>query len=186
MLGTGHELSIDIVHTRLLPPRGLSLQKTIPGHGWDPSPRTARSCQCATAALIASVSAGISLACGLTTSGEAYCWGSNFGGGLGNGLVGDAQPTPGPVRGGLTFASIHTGSDHVCGVTTGSVAYCWGNNFNAQLGDSTRIDRTEPSAVSGGHTFATISASWFHTCGFSSSAVAYCWGSKEFVRSATA
>ena len=129
----------------------------------------------------ASVSAGITLACGLTTSGETYCWGSNSGGGLGNGfLFGGAQPTPGLVLGGLTFASISTGLETVCGVTTSSVAYCWGGDWGGNLGIGTTGDRSTPTAVSGGLSFASVSTDFFHTCGLTTSGEVYCWGSNEF------
>ena len=132
----------------------------------------------------ASVSAGQELACGSTTSGEAYCWGTNFSGGFGNGSVGgfgDAQPTPGPVLGGLTFASISTGGDYVCGVTTSSVAYCWGADWEGNLGIGfPGGDRSTPAAVSGGLSFASVSTDQLHTCGLTTSGEVYCWGRNDF------
>ncbi len=128
----------------------------------------------------ASVSAGQELACGLTTSGEAYCWGLNYNGNLGNGSSGGRQTTPGPVLGGLTFASISTGDDYVCGVTTSSVAYCWGTDWGGNLGIGSGGDRSTPTAVSGGLSFASVGTDGVHTCGLTTSGEIYCWGNNSF------
>src|SRR5207249_2212099 len=73
------------------------------------------------------VSAGGRHTCGVTTSGAAYCWGSN-----GSGQLGEGTNTPrfGPVSiaGGLGFTTISAGGTHTCGVTTDGTAYCWGSN----------------------------------------------------------
>ena len=58
-----------------------------------------------------SVSAGIPHTCGVTTSGEAYCWGGNEDGQLGIGGITFAATTrPVPVLGDLAFASVSAGA----------------------------------------------------------------------------
>ena len=71
------------------------------------------------------------------------------------------------------------GAFHTCGVATNGAAYCWGNNFDGQLGTGTGHE-TVPTAVAGGLTFASVSTSWFHTCGLTTSGVGYCWGDNVF------
>jgi len=128
----------------------------------------------------ASVSAGHDLACGLVTGGAAYCWGLNSFGGLGNGTFEGTQPIPGPVLGGLTFTSISTGGDYVCGVATSSVAYCWGTDWGGNLGIGIAGDLSTPVEVSGGLSFASVSSDELHTCGLTTANEVYCWGNNHF------
>ena len=83
----------------------------------------------------ASVSAGADHACALTPTGAAYCWGSSFDvGALGSGS-GAGGNVPVAVAGGLSFRSISPGTYHMCAVTIGGAAYCWGDNsFWGELG----------------------------------------------------
>ena len=126
----------------------------------------------------ASISAG-GHRCGVTATGDGYCWGSNLYGELGDGTTTD-RLTPTPVAGGLSFASISAGVLHTCGVTTTGVAYCWGVNQSGALGDGTTTDRIVPTPVSGGLTFKQISAGFYYTCGVTTNGEAYCWGGNAY------
>lgn len=76
-----------------------------------------------------------------------------------------------------TWISLAVGNLHTCGLTSGGTAYCWGRNFERQLGDgSAVIDQPTPVAVSGGLTFASLAPGSYHTCGLTSGGAAYCWG----------
>jgi len=87
--------------------------------------------------------------CGVATGGNAYCWGANYAGQLGNGSV-DFSAVPGAVTGGLAFARLTAGNAYTCGLTTGGVAYCWGSNSNGKLGSgSTTNYSTVPVKVAG-------------------------------------
>lgn len=85
----------------------------------------------------ATVSAGWIHSCGVTPAGEAYCWGYNSNGALGNGTR-TLSPTPVPVAGGLSFAVVSAGgfgdphatfAPFTCGVTTAGAVYCWGGRL---------------------------------------------------------
>ena len=122
--------------------------------------------------------------CGLTASGTAYCWGSNFFGQLGNGTTGDDISTnivvvPTPVSGGLAFTAIGIGRSHACGVTTTRVAYCWGDNQFGQLGTGDRVSQTIPTTVAEVLTLAAIGTGTEHTCGLTTVGTAYCWGEND-------
>jgi alpha-tubulin suppressor-like RCC1 family protein len=72
--------------------------------------------------------------CGVTTTGVAYCWGSNYTGELGNGSTSWNSIPVAVGGGGLTFASVSAGGGHSCGLTTTGAAYCWGDNRGGDLG----------------------------------------------------
>jgi len=87
-----------------------------------------------------------------------------------------------PGSTGLIFASLGTGFSHMCGVTRDGQAFCWGNNFESQLGatitescESKSACRT-PLLVTGGLLISSISAGYAHTCAITRTGVAYCWG----------
>ena len=135
----------------------------------------------------ASISAGTGETCGVTTTGAAYCWGSNVTGQLGSGSVVSFSVAPMAVSGGLVFASISAGGTpdpnigFACGVTTDGAAYCWGNNAPGKLGDGNIVGTLElsrvPVRVSGGLTFSSVQAGAAHACGLTTEGAAYCWGS---------
>ena len=127
------------------------------------------------------ISSGYTHTCGLTMTGDAYCWGGEMGhiyGQLGDGTTAQ-RLVPTAVVGGLSFAAVSAGSWHTCGVTTGGAAYCWGHNLYGELGDSTTTDRLVPTPVAGGLTFVALSAGFGFTCGITTSGAAYCWGKNE-------
>ena len=121
--------------------------------------------------------------CGVTLSGDAYCWGDNGFGQLGIGS-GPSAPHPSPtlVAGGLKWTTLATGlGQHSCGVTTAGTTYCWGDNEYGSLGDGTTTRRDSPVQVIGGVAFAQLAAGGFigHSCGLTSAGKAYCWGENE-------
>ncbi len=125
---------------------------------------------------LTSVSAGSTNACGVTTSGAAYCWGNNVSGQLGDGTTTDSY-APVLVAGGHTFVAVSAGiGDYGCGLTTSGAAYCWGRNKNGRFGDGTTTASTRPVAVAGGLAFANLSAGDDHTCGVTTGGAAWCWG----------
>jgi alpha-tubulin suppressor-like RCC1 family protein len=103
-------------------------------------------------ALWTMISAGAYFTCGVEGSGEgaAYCWGLNQSGQLGaasastcldeNSIASYCSVTPLAVSGGLSFSVVSASTQHVCGLTTGGVAYCWGLDTYGELGDGQKGD----------------------------------------------
>jgi alpha-tubulin suppressor-like RCC1 family protein len=125
----------------------------------------------------ASLSAGFTHVCGVTTSGAVYCWGENAGR-LGNGSVGDS-PSPVKAVSQAAFKSVSAGLTHTCGLATDGRAFCWGDNRTGALGTGDTTFRDRPTAVPGTLRFTKISAGNLYTCGVATDGVAYCWGRNE-------
>lgn len=113
--------------------------------------------------------------CGVTTGGDAYCWGPNASGELGDGTT-TARSTPVRVQGDLDFRMITAGDGHTCGLTATDEAWCWGGNGGGQLGDGTAEDRLEPTRVETDLTFEQITAGNDHTCAVTQTGTVHCWG----------
>lgn len=122
----------------------------------------------------ASIKAGPSVTCALTSAGVAYCAGDSFG----------SQAVR--LSGSLQFTSLEAGGEppggiwHICGLVVDK-AYCWGTNGNGQLGVGDLTDRNVPTPVAGNLSFAQLSIGEYHTCGLTTAGDAYCWGANATV-----
>lgn len=125
---------------------------------------------------------------------EAYCWGGNPFGELGDNTQ-IARSTPVKVKGvgggiAIKFNQLSAGSGFTCGLEVGTnKAYCWGFNFYHQLGNgSANMQILTPVAVSGvggaaSLQYSQISSGSIHACALETGTQkAYCWGSGAFGR----
>ena len=131
---------------------------------------------------ITAISAGEYHSCAVA-DGRAYCWGLNVAGGLGNN---DNNSSKVPVSvdtsgilAGRTITAISAGAYHSCAVADGR-AYCWGYNFDGELGNGSFMDALVPVAVDtsgmlAGKTITAISVGYYHSCAVADGR-AYCWG----------
>jgi alpha-tubulin suppressor-like RCC1 family protein len=131
------------------------------------------------------ISSGYAHSCGVTTDDRAYCWGYNHLGMLGTGGPvanpdRDLSTWPVAVTGGLRFRLVSVGAHHACGLTTDDLAYCWGWNHLAQLGDGTRMARSKPTPVAGGRRYRQLRVGSAHTCAVTYADVAFCWGDNTY------
>ena len=137
---------------------------------------------------IVDVSAGDDNTCAVDDDGEAWCWGSDSHGQLGDGGgAGTPQTSPAPVT--MTgvdegFLRIDVGARHVCAVARGGdddstpQLYCWGDDSAGQLGNGgSAADASEPTAVStGGKQFLTVATGGDASCATTVTGTGYCWG----------
>ncbi|MDP3630642.1 MAG: prepilin-type N-terminal cleavage/methylation domain-containing protein [Actinomycetota bacterium] len=132
-----------------------------------------------------SINAGVFHTCSIASDDQAYCWGRNTYGQLGNdsttqSLVPVAVSTSG-VLSGKTIMSISAGQYYACAIVSDNQAYCWGSSGNGQLGNDSTTQSLVPVAVStsgvlSGKTIMSISAGQYYACVMSSDNQAYCWG----------
>jgi alpha-tubulin suppressor-like RCC1 family protein len=80
------------------------------------------------------LSVGAGHACGLTDTGDTWCWGDNQTGELGDCDVSSWSVEPQLVCGKHQWAWVAGGAFHSCGVDTNGAGYCWGSNGEGQLG----------------------------------------------------
>lgn len=146
------------------------------------------------AAQIASIAAGEDYSCALTPGvtadlttgeqahipGDAYCWGGNSFGQLGNGTTDAGYRVPELVSG-LSDAAVQKmapGAFHTCALMADGTARCWGYNNNGQLGTGTATNTyvTAPVKVTGLSAATGISVGQRHTCVVLSDKSVSCWG----------
>ena len=137
---------------------------------------------------VASISAGGEHACGIV-NGDAYCWGENFSGELGddantNSAAPVAVDTSGVLTG-TTLTQVSSGYSHTCALDAAGKAYCWGLDSYGQLGDGNTTNSSAPVAVDtsgvlAGKTLTQITAGVVATCALDAAGAVYCWGRNSF------
>jgi hypothetical protein len=107
------------------------------------------------------VSAGGQHACGIELSnnshGDAWCWGDNAFGQLGDPGAGALESVPKRVAGIRVYKQISAGRDHTCALSQykradntagatpgGAVIQCWGMNHHGQLGNTRTANSSTP------------------------------------------
>jgi len=116
-----------------------------------------------------------SFSCGVTTNDEAWCWGENVAGSIGDGTTSDRE-FPAAVLTTLRFREITVGSSHACGLTESGEIHCWGSNKYGQLSTLPDTLSLVPISVAPSLRFQTIDAGGLQTCGVEVSGDTYCWG----------
>jgi alpha-tubulin suppressor-like RCC1 family protein len=120
--------------------------------------------------------------CGLTPAGQAYCWGLNNVGQIGDGTTENrSTPTPVTQPTGVAFAAVSTEGSQSCGVTASGAAYCWGRNTDGSFGngsfggDGAALPPTAAATSSG--PWQTVRVGNQYACGLNTSGRVFCWGS---------
>lgn len=134
--------------------------------------------------------------CAIASDSNAYCWGYNNYGQLGNGSYGSLADSRFPVAvntvNGVSalysksVASIAAGGNHTCAIANDSKSYCWGLGSSSQLGygNSTKyvpvaVDHSGTGNFSG-KSILQISTGYSYSCANASDNTTYCWGSNSF------
>ena len=127
--------------------------------------------------------------CAVTDLGNIYCWGhSNGEGQLGIGYTSNfayaVSVTPLKVLtpAGVQFASVTTGLEHSCALSTTGTGYCWGDNYQGLYGNNSYADSWVPTPmiVPDNEKLTQISTGWYHTCVITISDKTWCFGRGDF------
>lgn len=113
--------------------------------------------------------------CGVTATGDVYCWGFNSAGQLGTDRTNTTEDcipfrppgvtpgadsvlhgcahTPIKVNGVSSVVALDAGQDHTCALSRTGQMWCWGDNESGELGDGTGFNQSTPVTVLGGLRF---------------------------------
>lgn len=114
--------------------------------------------------------------CAIDTSSEAWCWGDNAHGQLGDGST-TPSLVPVKVAGSHKLSALALTTGSACALDDTFHLLCWGDNTHGQLGDGSTTDAKIPVAVDGSQTYRSVAAHSSGTlCGVTATALR-CWGS---------
>lgn len=124
------------------------------------------------------VSAGLSHACAVRTSGEVACWGRNNFQQLGD-TTSTNSNVPVAVADIADAVEVSAGGQHSCARQTSGAVSCWGSNARGQLGDGTMAMSGRPVRVASLADATQISAGTAHTCALRATGAVVCWGAND-------
>ena len=131
------------------------------------------------------VSCGRITAGAIKSNGTLWLWGYN---GYGNGVLGDnttinrSSPSQ-TVAFGTNWKQVSCGYSSTAAIKTDGTLWCWGYNYNGQLGDNTTTSRSSPIQTI---TFATnwksVNSSESYTAAIKTDGTLWLWGSNSYGR----
>ena len=131
------------------------------------------------------------LSVGVASDGNAYAWGNNQYGQLGQGSTSSTPqktpvrvPLPDGVASGFTYTQIAAGGAHVLAIGSDQTVYAWGANDQGQLGNGSKDANTHPSPMpvkgADGQPFKAVqvSAGAYDSAAIDPQGRVYTWGSE--------
>ena len=134
---------------------------------------------------VTAITAGAYHSFALTSDGQAFAWGSNFYGQLGDRTTTQRNMPVGVYTGGLLtnkkVVANASGKNHSLALTSDGQVFAWGDNSRGQLGDGTTTQRTTPVAIDtsgalAGKTVIAIAAAEYHSLALTSDGQVFAWG----------
>ena len=169
----GEDFGANAVAVRLLPDSGQPAA---------PAPVVVRARGVAPATSFAALHANYGVACGLTPSGVAFCWGTTPQNGglwaLGQTSPPERRLLPTRIPADSPFVAISAGALHTCGLTAAGTVLCAGSGGSGALGTGDLANRPTfvPIAQPPGVRFVRIEAGGTQTCALAADGQAWCWG----------
>ncbi len=129
------------------------------------------------------VSLNYSHFCALS-GGDAYCFGMNYDGELGDGTTDTSDNLVKVVGIDEPIQQMSVGGGYTCAVLESGTVKCWGQNWAGQLGDGTQEASSSPVTVIGlSESASEVQAGSDFTCAVLQSGGVKCWGYVEYPQS---
>jgi len=128
---------------------------------------------------VKAISAGCLQSLAIGSNGDAYAWGYNAYGEVGNDTTtNELTPVLVKMPTGVTATAIAAGAFHSMAIGSNGDAYAWGYNAYGQLGDNSKVNKKTPVKVKlpTGVTARAIAAGGYHSLAIGSNGATYSWG----------
>jgi alpha-tubulin suppressor-like RCC1 family protein len=129
---------------------------------------------------VVQVSAGFRHTCAVRADHSLWCWGFNFNGQLGTGTT-TYEYTPVQVTAlGHHVRRVAASDEHTCALTLDNSVWCWGDNFDGELGNGGTTSSLVPVAVSGlDHDVVDLAVGANTSCAIRGNHSLVCWGNNS-------
>lgn len=126
---------------------------------------------------------------GLADDGNAYAWGLNSNGQLGDGTTQEqltpVQVTQGDIPSGVSIEQVSAGGNHTLALGSDGKVYAWGSNDYGQLGNgdmenSTTARRVVSESIPEGVVLTEVHAGWDFSLALASNGQLFAWGRNDF------
>ncbi|MBM2815176.1 MAG: hypothetical protein HW421_1938, partial [Ignavibacteria bacterium] len=111
--------------------------------------------------------------------GEAYSWGYNAYGQLGDGTTTNKN-SPVQIGTGTNWTTSFGGYFHSIAIKSDATLWAWGYNGNGQLGDGTTTQRNSPVQTGTGTNWVSASGGGYHTAGIKTDGTLWAWGNNAY------
>jgi len=129
------------------------------------------------------LAAGYLHTCMTDIVGDAFCWGYDDEGQLGDGQVGPDRSVPERILldDSISVRSVSAGGYHSCALLGDDTVMCWGKDDKAQLGDGDRwhVRRSPIEVVGLPNGVSDIALGSRHACALTPATTVMCWGANE-------
>jgi alpha-tubulin suppressor-like RCC1 family protein len=114
--------------------------------------------------------------CGVTQTGNIWCWGYGLDGQLGAGVNASSNVPVQVLRPTAKAEQVATGANHACALLVDNSVWCWGFNAQGELGNNTKTSSNVPVQAIGVGGVQEVGAGVYNSCALLGSGGVLCWG----------